>query len=667
MPIGAYYKGHGSDVMDDMVNRYGEKKGKSVFYATANKRGLKPMAGGGVVSGWEDPAESVLRWRFRKAEEENQPSGIADPAITSLATTATGSPESVFRWRLRKAEEQATSPDVSPETSTAPATTTGETPLPWKTRMEAPAQQREQTPPEPVPVVTTGQNIQEDQAPSNTGDAASTTIPNRYSVQPERDVAPSPRISEIAPPPRPPSELDKRNQAYRAAEEEVLKQANTKIPLWRQIAAGVVGGAGRGMMGRLLLQQPGLDRAEKALELQRRGVQSELSIQAEADRSRLTQEQIDAAREGRMLLIAQRTATMKPALTMAELKQQALAAGATDQEAMDFVLKRSQAGEFASSPGGIFSRKTGKGPGGETVEPREPASKNPTELQLLADTQSTDPVVRDRAARILKDDEARRTRMNATNAQNRIDFQVHAGGTVEDDYIRAGEQYARTGIMPPLGMRADGRQKVLHYGNEWARTNGFSPSDIIMMQAAYRGDTRSLDNLKKQRDQIVSFEQTAQKNLGIFITAASKIPDAGSPWINSPLRILNEKLVGSANMAAVNAARTVANNEIAKVTSGGGLGGVLSDTARREVAEYNPKNATFKQTLAVARVLQQDMANRHSSMDDTIADITSRIGRGGNQAPASNPNPSGYVIGHVYGGLIYLGGDPLNGTNWKKK
>lgn len=39
MPISRYFKGHGRQVMSDMKDRYGEKKGTSVFYATANKRG----------------------------------------------------------------------------------------------------------------------------------------------------------------------------------------------------------------------------------------------------------------------------------------------------------------------------------------------------------------------------------------------------------------------------------------------------------------------------------------------------------------------------------------------------------------------------------------------------------------------------------------------------
>lgn len=40
MPVSAYFKGHGSQVMSKMKARYGPKKGKSVFYATANKRGM---------------------------------------------------------------------------------------------------------------------------------------------------------------------------------------------------------------------------------------------------------------------------------------------------------------------------------------------------------------------------------------------------------------------------------------------------------------------------------------------------------------------------------------------------------------------------------------------------------------------------------------------------
>ena len=42
MPINRYFKGHGDEVMNNMKKEYGDKDGKEVFYATANKRGAKP-------------------------------------------------------------------------------------------------------------------------------------------------------------------------------------------------------------------------------------------------------------------------------------------------------------------------------------------------------------------------------------------------------------------------------------------------------------------------------------------------------------------------------------------------------------------------------------------------------------------------------------------------
>ena len=41
MPISKYFKGHGEEVMSNMTKEYGAKKGKQVFYATANKKKMK--------------------------------------------------------------------------------------------------------------------------------------------------------------------------------------------------------------------------------------------------------------------------------------------------------------------------------------------------------------------------------------------------------------------------------------------------------------------------------------------------------------------------------------------------------------------------------------------------------------------------------------------------
>lgn len=42
MPVGKYFKGSGEKVMKNMKSQYGDKKGESVFYATAKKKGVEP-------------------------------------------------------------------------------------------------------------------------------------------------------------------------------------------------------------------------------------------------------------------------------------------------------------------------------------------------------------------------------------------------------------------------------------------------------------------------------------------------------------------------------------------------------------------------------------------------------------------------------------------------
>jgi hypothetical protein len=44
MPISAYYKGSGRKVMKRLQAEYGPEKGKRVFYAMANKKGMKPKS-----------------------------------------------------------------------------------------------------------------------------------------------------------------------------------------------------------------------------------------------------------------------------------------------------------------------------------------------------------------------------------------------------------------------------------------------------------------------------------------------------------------------------------------------------------------------------------------------------------------------------------------------
>jgi hypothetical protein len=150
--------------------------------------------------------------------------------------------------------------------------------------------------------------------------------------------------------------------------------------------------------------------------------------------------------------------------------------------------------------------------------------------------------------------------------------------------------------------------------------------DVASNRADYDANKASLTALQKSRDSIVAFENTAKKNLDIFLSQARRIVDTGSPWINQPLRSVNRAGLGSADQLAFDAARRVAVNEIAKVTSNPNLTGQLSDSARHEVESFIPENATLEQIFRVADVLKRDMENRKISLDEQIRGIRERLG-----------------------------------------
>lgn len=187
----------------------------------------------------------------------------------------------------------------------------------------------------------------------------------------------------------------------------------------------------------------------------------------------------------------------------------------------------------------------------------------------------------------------------------------------------AANQFAMSGQLPPMGMGKAGAKVRTDIMNRAAEL--YKGLDIASQKAAYEANKSSLVQLQKQRENIGAFENTAKKNIDLFLDTAGKVVDTGSPLANSLARNISGKMLGSPDQAAFDAARQVAVNEIAKVTSGGGLSSVLSDSARHEIAAFNPANATLAQTVAVMRLLKKDMENRTGSIDDQIKSIRERI------------------------------------------
>ncbi len=197
--------------------------------------------------------------------------------------------------------------------------------------------------------------------------------------------------------------------------------------------------------------------------------------------------------------------------------------------------------------------------------------------------------------------------------------------------------FAKSGQLPPMGMgakAAQARAKIINRAAEMVPN-----LDVAANRADYDANRASLTQAQKMLDAVAAFESTATKNLDQFVAQAQKIKDFGSPLVNMPLRQAM-KMAGNTDMPAYEAARRVALTEIAKVTSNPNLAGVLTDSARKEIEDFNPESATLAQTLAVAKVLKQDMANRKSELSNQVGAIKGRISGGGGQKPTHRFNPA---------------------------
>ncbi len=175
MPINKYYGGHGDEVMSNMTKEYGDKKGKSVFYATANKRGAKPMAYGGMAIPDdpyqdEDQIDPRLRTQYAQAPPP-MPSDI--PNVPARPVTPPSDPD----VSMARSGSLGTG---DPAMQTAAATKAQTLTVDTQTQDNPSAG----PPPEP--------QTQEDVAPGTVGDVPMAPVTNKYSVGPEQQYGNTP-------------------------------------------------------------------------------------------------------------------------------------------------------------------------------------------------------------------------------------------------------------------------------------------------------------------------------------------------------------------------------------------------------------------------------------------------------------------------------------------
>lgn len=239
-----------------------------------------------------------------------------------------------------------------------------------------------------------------------------------------------------------------------------------------------------------------------------------------------------------------------------------------------------------------------------------------------------------------------------------LPIRVQSGLLSDQAKQMAAETYAATGALP-AGMRSPAMSAGIL--NAAAAGPGGAPN-IAANKAAYGANAASFKQIQETFDNVNAFENTAGKNLDLFLKQADKVSDAGSKFLNTPLRLITRDMVGTADMAAFDAARTTALTEIAKVLNSPKGAGVLSDSARAEAEGLIGKNATLASIRSAANILKQDMANRHQAYADQIEAIKGRI----SGKASTTPSTTGMIFARDPQGKLHQAkaGTPLP-KGWK--
>jgi len=186
------------------------------------------------------------------------------------------------------------------------------------------------------------------------------------------------------------------------------------------------------------------------------------------------------------------------------------------------------------------------------------------------------------------------------------------------------EKYFQSGQLPSGFNRSPGTTAAII-----KRANELHPGESLAENSAnFKANQGSLTSLQKNFDQVSAFENTAGKNLDLYLQKLSAIPDLGVKFANIPLRMIDEKLIGSDNYQAMKAAQQTASAEAAKVLSSANASGVLSDSQKKEAEDMLSGNLSFSAAKQVVATLKQDFANRHQSYQAQIGDIQGRLSKG---------------------------------------
>jgi hypothetical protein len=206
---------------------------------------------------------------------------------------------------------------------------------------------------------------------------------------------------------------------------------------------------------------------------------------------------------------------------------------------------------------------------------------------------------------------------------------------------------------------------------EIAASRGQNAQAALAAANSAHASKEALNAVTKQYETLKPFAEMAEKNADVLEKQMQKVSDLGAPFLNAPLRGIESKFFGNANVAAFHAAMLPVQADFARILNSPTGSGVLSDTARNELQTAISPNATVGQVKAALDIFRTDAHNRKAAYEAQLKDLGAASVAGG--GASTLPKGSGGSLDRATAQKFYdaAGGDPTKArqlakdNNWK--
>lgn len=155
------------------------------------------------------------------------------------------------------------------------------------------------------------------------------------------------------------------------------------------------------------------------------------------------------------------------------------------------------------------------------------------------------------------------------------------------------------------------------------KETGMSDADFVSLRSRAKADASNLTKLTAQNSQIEQAEGLMKQNGQRALELINMIDQTGIPLIEGFRRSAKAKM-GGVNEAELESVMTAFQAEVARLlTSGPTMNGVLSDSARAEVAHMSPKSMSADQAKRVINRIFTEADIRHGLNLEQISKASS--------------------------------------------